>query len=133
MATNPGHHTTPEALIGAWLQGTASRYASMRGWKGPEGADREAAIAELRATATIGRALRTDLLAQQAGVCLGASRLEEVNSPLHARMAALLLEALDGAEQELVEAWATKTYERLAATGLRDRYPKAASERARRD
>jgi hypothetical protein len=76
------HHQDPDRLITAHLHGAASRHA---GWRRPEGPAREAAIAELRAIATITPAappgtfhppkpvLRTDLLGEVAGILIGAA------------------------------------------------------------
>ncbi len=120
MATHQRHHTGPDAIIGAGLQGIASRWAAKNGWAGPaDGPERETALAELRDRATVGGRLRADLLARAAGVCLGASRLDRIQARLDEGKAVLLLAVLDGAEAETVERVAKETYDRLSTATVR--------------
>ena len=115
MVANPAHRPNKDRIIQAWLHGASSRWAETNGWHGPDGDQREKAIAELREIATVGRRLRTDLLAHVAGTCLGASRLDGIHAQSRAGAARLLLELLDGAEAELVEQVAAETHARLSS------------------
>lgn len=115
MGTRQRHNVPHDDVVIAWLHGIASRWASKHGWTGPaEGAEMDEALAELRDTATQGRKLRTDLLAHVAGVCLGASRLDRVQTKLDAQQAELLLAVLDGAEADTVERVAQATHQRMS-------------------
>lgn len=68
------HKITPDRIIIAHLSGASSRHAA---WRMPEGQALAAALAELRDIATVTKnhrkILRTDLLAESAGIMLGAA------------------------------------------------------------
>jgi hypothetical protein len=104
----------PDRLVVAALAGAAARHA---GWRRPEGPARQAALLELRDIATVDGRLRTDLLAEQAGLLLGAAELEGPQAP-HQRLAAeLLLEV--GADRDQVEKWRAEGRRRAAPIGPR--------------
>jgi hypothetical protein len=95
--------TTPDRITVARLHGAASRYA---GWTRPEGEAREHAVTVLREIATEesphrAPRLRTDLLAEAAGVLIGAA---SPTHPEHHLIAAELLIGA-GADEDLVEKW----------------------------
>lgn len=101
-------HDQRDRLIVAQLQGASSKHA---GWKDPEGDARTKALAELREIATQDGRLRTDLLAETAGVCQGfAERGSEVEAAHRTLQAKLLIEA--GADVDLLEEWTAVGRER---------------------
>lgn len=95
------HYQDHDRLIVAWLSGASSRHAD---WTMPEGEALAAAIAELKEIATVGRTLRTDLLAEWAGICLGTADADDILGP-HRRIQADLLIAAGAGPPELIEQW----------------------------
>lgn len=117
------HHQDSDRIITAHLHGAATRHA---GWRDPEGPAREAAIRELQEIATVTPrpvsgaihqptgVLRRDLLAEVAGILLGAA--EGASHPEQAQIAAgLLIEA--GADETLIPEWTVTGRERTARQG----------------
>ncbi|WP_433330036.1 hypothetical protein [Spirillospora sp. CA-294931] len=115
------HRISPEALITSRLQGRASRLADAA----LEGDARAAAVQTLREIATQQpprrrgsphtppAVLRRDLLAEVAGIYLGAA---PASHPEHHRRAAeLLIEA--GADVTLLDQWIAEGQRRAANTG----------------
>jgi hypothetical protein len=96
----PGKRLPPEKdnILVAWLHGAANRHA------GPECEAREAAVAELRGLATDpqGR-LRSDLLAQVAGICRGYELQEDPSAVQYGLMVGLLIDS--GADPDLIDHW----------------------------
>jgi hypothetical protein len=117
------HHQDADRIITAHLHGAATRHA---GWRDPQGPAREAAIRELREIATVtprakhgaihqpAGVLRADLLAEVAGVLLGAAG--HLSRSEQNRIAAgLLIEA--GADKDLIPKWTTIGRERTQPQG----------------
>jgi hypothetical protein len=105
-----GENQVSDGVRAAWLQGAAIRHAS---WTRPEGAAREAALAELTQIADG----RSDLVAQVAGRLLGFSPQGDMFHP-QARIAAdLLIEA--GADEGLIGQWEAEGWERRDRPRLR--------------
>ena len=97
-----------DRLLVARLTGVAERHAR---WREPAAAETAAAVAELRAIAG-GRA---DLLAEVAGILLGASE-GELDEP-RSRAAAQLLVAA-GADEALIPQWIEEGRRRAGAARL---------------
>lgn len=104
------HNQASERLIVAKLHGAVSRHA---GWSRPEGDVRDAAVAELRDIATVTEEpkrmslhrprseVRTDLLAETAGILLGFAPDDH---PEHHQIAADLLRDA-GADEATIQKW----------------------------
>jgi hypothetical protein len=116
------HHQDRDRLIIARLHSTASRHA---GWTRPEGEARARAVAELRDIATVTEEpkcgslhqprseVRTDLLAETAGILLGFAPDDH---PEHHRIAADLLREA-GADEDAVQQWIPVGRERRETGG----------------
>ena len=116
------HHQASDQLIVAKLHGAVSRHA---GWARPEGDAREAAVAELRDIATVTEEpkrgslhqprseVRTDLLAETAGILLGFAPDDH---PQHHQIAADLLRDA-GADEAAIQKWIPVGRERREAGG----------------
>ena len=97
-----------DRLLVARLTGVAKRHAH---WREPTATETVAAVAELRAIANN----RADLLAEAAGILLGASE-GELDEP-RSRAAAQLLVAA-GAEEALIPQWIEEGRRRAGAAML---------------
>lgn len=114
----------PDAIMCAWVWGTASRHVARAD---PQGPDRQAAIAELRECVLDGRRLRTDLLSQEAGLLAGLASGE--TNDWHRRqlewMSALCREAAgDQLDRVIVEQWRAIGIERAAEINYRAEHPR---------
>lgn len=116
------HHQASDRLIVAKLNGAASRLA---GWTRPEGEARDRAVAELRDIATVTEqpqrgslrqprsTLRTDLLAEAAGLLIGFASDDH---PEHHLIAADLLRDA-GADEATIQEWIPVGRERRKSGG----------------
>ena len=116
------HHVDPDGILISRLLGISSRHTSHGN---PEGADREAAIKELREAATVTEQprrgspypprsiLRSDLLGEAAGAVLGSPPGEDYHQDQN--RGGLLQEA--GADPEVTERARRERAERAARSG----------------